>query len=394
MSKSKLHSLICITLVALSLVTLPHQAHAAKGENRKPKERLVLMPLTLEDDDKKQQGAMEGALIQGLQQKYEVFAGEQVAKKAREIFNKENRKAQKTCDETRCMQGIAEAFQAEFIATASVTKQAGGFMQSSGYFLVLKIENIFDNKVVYSESLPCKGCDTFQVVDKLKELSGVAVQLTSSRPDKPEEPSARVKALDPDTDLWNEVKKSDTVDYYNAYLEKFPKGKYAVLAKSSLKKLNDKIAGELAQKEQSAWDSATSGATEESYQGYLDAYPKGRYVALATASIKKLKKIAAAAEDRQAAEQARQAREAAKFKSIKERESAQVQTNTSQPFTSKSGLIPPSAPIKGHVHANKKEAASKECVSCHERDDIHNGDFGPQCDRCHVGDKWRELKYR
>jgi Protein of unknown function (DUF2846) len=131
-----------------------------------PTERLVLMPLRVGVEDKGLQGAMETALVQGLQQNYIVFSGEQVAQKAHEIFLKESRNtAKKDCDETRCMQGIAEAFQAELIATANVTKQDGG------YFLALSIQNIFDNKVVYSNSVPCKNCDSFQVVDKLKELA-------------------------------------------------------------------------------------------------------------------------------------------------------------------------------------------------------------------------------
>jgi hypothetical protein len=131
-----------------------------------PSERLVLMPLRVGEEDKRLQGAMETALVQGLQQNYIVFAGEQVAQKAHEIFLKESRTTtKKECDETRCMQGIAEAFQAELIATANVTKQDGG------YFLALSIQNIFDNKVVYSNSVPCEGCTTFQVVNKLKELS-------------------------------------------------------------------------------------------------------------------------------------------------------------------------------------------------------------------------------
>jgi hypothetical protein len=134
--------------------------------SKAPTERLVLMPLRVGEEDKTLEGAMETALVQGLQQNYVVFSGEQVAQKAREIFLKESRNtAKKECDETRCMQGIAEAFQAELIATANVTKRDGG------YFLALSIRNIFDNKVVYSNSVACKGCDTFQVVDKLKELS-------------------------------------------------------------------------------------------------------------------------------------------------------------------------------------------------------------------------------
>jgi hypothetical protein len=131
-----------------------------------PTERIVLMPLRVSDEDKSLQGAMETALVQGLQQNYIVFSGEQVAQKAHEIFLKESRTtAKKDCDETRCMQNIAEAFQAELIATANVTRKSGG------YFLALSIQNIFDNKVVYSNSVPCENCNEFQVVDKLKELA-------------------------------------------------------------------------------------------------------------------------------------------------------------------------------------------------------------------------------
>lgn len=135
-----------------------------------PTERLVLMPLRVGEDSRNLQGAMETALVQGLQKYYVVFSGEQVSQKAREIFLKETRNTTKRdCDETRCMQNIAMAFQAELIATANVTKQDGG------YFLVLSIQNIFDHKVVYSNSVPCRSCDSFQVVDKLKEMSGEPV---------------------------------------------------------------------------------------------------------------------------------------------------------------------------------------------------------------------------
>ncbi len=132
------------------------------------------MPLRVPDEDRSLTGAMETALVKGLQQKYDVFSGERVAQKAHEIFMKETRNPNHTeCDETRCMQNIAEAFQSELIATANVTKQGGN------YFLALSIQNIFDNKVVYSESLPCEGCSPAQVVDKLKELSGTAKAVAS-----------------------------------------------------------------------------------------------------------------------------------------------------------------------------------------------------------------------
>jgi len=156
-----------VLLLSLPLATQAEETTAPAQAVKVAKERLVLMPLRVGEEDQILQGAMETALVQGLQEKYEVFSGEQVAQKAKEIFRKESKStAKKDCDETRCMQDIAEAFQAELISTANVTKRA------DGYFLALSIQNIFDNKVVYSNSVPCKNCDAYQVIDKLKELSG------------------------------------------------------------------------------------------------------------------------------------------------------------------------------------------------------------------------------
>jgi hypothetical protein len=171
MSKSKLHKLIGITLATIFLISIPYQVCAATKGNTKSvqsdKERLVLMPLRVPEEDKNLLGAMEAALVEGLHQQYDVFSGEQVSQKARQIFLKESRNmAHTVCDETRCMQNIAEAFQSELIATANVTKQDGT------YFLALSIQNIFDNKVVYSKSLPCEKCSQVQVIFKLKVLSG------------------------------------------------------------------------------------------------------------------------------------------------------------------------------------------------------------------------------
>lgn len=288
---------VMFVLICFGLMSTP--AHAAKPGKvvKATKERLVLMPLRVGEDERSMLASMETSLVQGLQQNYEVFSGEQVAQKAKEIFNKESHSAKKDCDETRCMQGIAEAFQAELIATANVTRITGG------YLLALSIQNIFDNKVVYSNSLPCKNCDPFQLVDKLKELSGSSVQASPSVASSNIEPSVVPggNPNDPENSLWAEVQKGNSVDDYGAYLAQYPKGKYVALAKSRLNKLKeqeaaetrkqkDQAATELAQQEQSAWGNASSIATETSYSEYLKSYPHGRYAALATARIAKLKK--------------------------------------------------------------------------------------------------------
>jgi hypothetical protein len=37
---------------------------------------------------------------------------------------------------------------------------------------------------------------------------------------------------------------------------------------------------------------------------------------------------------------------------------------------------------------DKKVTASSACVSCHKKDDKHEGSFGSQCDRCHEPSRW------
>jgi hypothetical protein len=32
------------------------------------------------------------------------------------------------------------------------------------------------------------------------------------------------------------------------------------------------------------------------------------------------------------------------------------------------------------------------CVSCHEREDVHDGSFGRQCERCHVTSSFKTIK--
>jgi deoxycytidylate deaminase len=192
MRTPKLHYLFGIFIAILCLSAVPLQSQAATKSKHKAeestKERLVLMPLRVPEEDKNLTGAMETALVEGLQQKYEVFSGELVAKKAHEIFLKESRStSHKECDETRCLQGIAESFQAELLAVASVTKQDGG------YFLALSIRNIFDNKDIYSKSLPCKGCDSFSMVAKLKEIVGDGEASLTISPSKLANPTVTVE---------------------------------------------------------------------------------------------------------------------------------------------------------------------------------------------------------
>ena len=269
-----------IFLASVAVLLLPVEVAQSANNPKAKKERLVLMPLHVPEEDKSLHGSMEAALVEGLQQKYAVFSGDQVAQKARAIFQKESRAShKKECDETRCMQDIAIAFQTELIATANVTKRA------DGYLLTLSIHNIFDNKVMHSRSLSCKNCDIYQVLDKLKEISGTA----TATPQASNDPNVN---NDPEAILWNEVQKGNSAVDFGVYLSTYPNGKFVSLAKAGLAKLSNGAAEELARKEQGVWDLANYNGNLSGYEDYLSKYPKGQYAELASARLNKLKKEA------------------------------------------------------------------------------------------------------
>lgn len=275
LSLPKMRVLLGLTSALICLAILPIQANAAKLVKSPKavvasKEKLVLMPMHVSEEDKALQGTLENALVEGLQRKYDVLSGEKVSRKAREIFQKESsNKAKKECDETKCMVDIALAFQAELIATATVTKK------DDGYLLTLSIRNILDDTVVLSKTATCEYCKIFTVVDKLKELSGAApVQQQAAT--FVDEPTVVGNLNDPEVAFWNEIKSSTFVDDFKSYLAQYPKGKFAVLARNRMKKVQEDAKNDTARKEQDAWLKAEQTGGEDDYQVYLAEYPQGK----------------------------------------------------------------------------------------------------------------------
>lgn len=74
-------------------------------------------------------------------------------------------------------------------------------------------------------------------------------QVASLEPVKIAAPIAEPVREDGDTALWNEVQKGGTSEDYRAYLAKYPNGKYDVLAKGRLKKLDDEALQRAKQRE-------------------------------------------------------------------------------------------------------------------------------------------------
>jgi hypothetical protein len=288
---SKLMFLLCAALTLL----LPTSVMAAKPV--KPLiERVVVLPLRVDDQDRYLLNSLEAALVQGLQTRYEVFFGSQVSQKAREVFDQESRTAVGECDETRCMENIAIAFQSEMIANASVTRV------ENGYLLALTIRNVFDNKTVFSNSLPCENCNTFELVSKLKELSharpsanqnkgtngAIFIQNVEVMPAESPAVSGSTASSNPEVALWNEIRNSAFIDDFNIYLGQYPKGKFSPQAKRRVKQLQELAEQQSLREEQTLWHVAEQSGAEVDYQRYLIAYPQGKYAGLAQIRLRKL----------------------------------------------------------------------------------------------------------
>jgi hypothetical protein len=37
---------------------------------------------------------------------------------------------------------------------------------------------------------------------------------------------------------------------------------------------------------------------------------------------------------------------------------------------------------------------ASDCLSCHRKDDVHDGGFGMRCEQCHVADDWKKITSR
>jgi predicted oxidoreductase len=78
-----------------------------------------------------------------------------------------------------------------------------------------------------------------------------------------------VNLTDPETALWEEAKKGNAEEDYQAYLRQYPKGKFIALAKTKLKRLKDEARAAAVQQDQQAWNTAQQGSSPESYAAYL-----------------------------------------------------------------------------------------------------------------------------
>ena len=89
-------------------------------------------------------------------------------------------------------------------------------------------------------------------------------------------------------EFWKSVEDSDDVDMYMAYLEAYPDGQFASLARLNITRL-EKSEEKSPAIELEFWKTIKNSDDSEMFRAYLDEYPNGKFAPLARLKIKKLK---------------------------------------------------------------------------------------------------------
>jgi adenylate cyclase len=95
--------------------------------------------------------------------------------------------------------------------------------------------------------------------------------------------------------IWQTVSGSDRVEEYLHYLEQFPDGEFAALARARIADLSQAKPTASAMPadtavELSFWDSVKGSDNPAMYRAYLEKYPDGNFISLAKAKLEELAK--------------------------------------------------------------------------------------------------------
>ncbi|MEQ9489675.1 MAG: caspase family protein [Alphaproteobacteria bacterium] len=89
--------------------------------------------------------------------------------------------------------------------------------------------------------------------------------------------------------FFQSIQNSDRIEDFQAYLDRFPNGKFAPIANARIKTIREKQASqkELAQRaaEKATWDTVKDSNNAGLLQAFLDVYPNGTYAATAKSKI-------------------------------------------------------------------------------------------------------------
>lgn len=155
-----------IDKVAISIVFLLSFATFSVAKDA-ANDAVVLMPIVATGGIERDTAtSFENALIESLSSGYKVYYGKKVQDTVEKVYRTRSAetKAGKDCDDTKCLQDIAMAFQSELIAVCNVKKMA------DGYILSLKIQNVVEDTVAYSKTVPCDKCNEYDAIRALKKM--------------------------------------------------------------------------------------------------------------------------------------------------------------------------------------------------------------------------------
>jgi class 3 adenylate cyclase len=122
-----------------------------------------------------------------------------------------------------------------------------------------------------------------------KRLEDANDDKAGAEPTAPATPEIAAEAFD--LAFWESVKDSEREEDFTAYLERHPDGHFASLARSRLAALASGGASsadepvEVSQAELAFWESIQDGADPELFSAYLEKYPEGEFAVIARARL-------------------------------------------------------------------------------------------------------------
>ncbi len=127
-----------------------------------------------------------------------------------------------------------------------------------------------------------------ELIDQMKKAIEAAEKDAAEKAEQARREAAARAARD--RQAWSTAETANTVQSYQRYLGEFPSGQNAAEAQSRIDRfMADAATAEANAIEQSAWNTAKTSNTAESYQTYLSSYPNGAYAPLAKAALEELR---------------------------------------------------------------------------------------------------------
>lgn len=97
---------------------------------------------------------------------------------------------------------------------------------------------------------------------------------------------------------WNQTGSAGDEPGLRAYMQRYPDGLFAQVAKERLAAIEAAARAQAAARDRSAWDAATATNTAGSYDEYLTAFPQGAFAAEAQSRLDAIRDAAAESDDR------------------------------------------------------------------------------------------------